>query len=207
MYRLQSSTSTGVEPLVGRLAAPSPNQGAVGRFFLGEHTHETHWLQRSCGMPALALVCLAANANDQAAPAPAASRYSYATNGVIDNVEGRQGAKWKLLLNESNLGGTELEAAELILRADTTVQSHQHGRVEIIYVLAGTYDHEVNGKLYRLTPGMIGIVRPGDSVRHRVPKGGDAKLLILWAPAGEAGVRLFDKSKGTTPAPVPEMQK
>jgi hypothetical protein len=43
----------------------------------------------------------------------------------------------------------------------------------------------VNGKLYRLTPGMIGIVRPGDHVRHIVPKSGPAKVLIIWAPAGE----------------------
>lgn len=57
--------------------------------------------------------------------------------------------------------------------------------MEIIYVLSGTYEHEVNGKLYRLTPGMTGIVRPGDHVRHMVPKTGPAKVLIIWAPASE----------------------
>jgi quercetin dioxygenase-like cupin family protein len=149
--------------------------------------------------------CVLALALAHAADTP--PPYSYATNGVLDNIESRPGTKWKVLLDESNLGGTELEAAELILPAGTSAPSHQHGRVEIIYVLAGTYDHEVNGKVYRLTPGMVGIVRPGDSVRHLVPKDGDAKLLILWAPAGELQMRRFDTSKATKPAPVPELQK
>ena len=74
---------------------------------------------------------------------------------------------------------------EATLPAGLTVPSHTHGSVEIIYVLSGTYEHEVNGKRYQLTPGMIGIVRPGDHVRHVVPKSGAAKVLIIWAPASE----------------------
>ncbi len=53
--------------------------------------------------------------------------------------------------------------------------SHMHGPVEVIYVLSGTYEHEVNGRRYSLTPGMVGIVRPGDKVRHLVPMSGPAK--------------------------------
>jgi quercetin dioxygenase-like cupin family protein len=134
------------------------------------------------------------------------SSYSYATNGVLDNVQGPLGSRWKLLLNESNLGGKELEAAELTLPAGTVVPSHVHVSVEIIYVLSGVYDHEVNGRAYRLTAGMVGVVRPGDKVRHLVPKDADTKLLILWAPAGDAA-RAFAKAKGTTPPPVPELQQ
>jgi quercetin dioxygenase-like cupin family protein len=131
--------------------------------------------------------------------------YAYATNGVMDDIEGRLGAKWKLLLDESNSGGKEVELAEVTLRAGTTVPNHTHGSVEILYVLSGTYAHEVNGKRYLLRPGMVGIVRPGDQVRHLVPKEGDAKLLIIWAPAGEAGHSLA-RAKGTTPDPIPEAQ-
>ena len=149
--------------------------------------------------------CLAADGDGQAT-APAQPAYAYASHGVIDNIEGRQGSRWKLLLDESNLGGKEIEAVELSLPAGTTVGSHPHGSVEIIYVLAGVYDHEVNGKLYRLQPGMVGIVRPGDKVRHLVPQEGAARLLILWAPAGEAA-RILPKAKGTTLEPVPELQK
>jgi len=131
--------------------------------------------------------------------------YAYATNGVLDNISGALGSKWKLLINESNLGGKEMEAVEITLPAGTVVGSHNHGSVEVIYVLSGTYDHEVNGKRYRLTPGMVGIVRPGDRVRHLVPKDtGDAKILVLWAPGGEAA-RVLSKAQGTKPAPVPDL--
>ena len=135
-----------------------------------------------------------------------ADGYAYATNGVRDNFAGRQGVIWKFLLDESNLGGKELEMAEATFPAGMTTGDHAHSSVEIIYVLSGVYDHEVNGKLYRLKPGMVGIVRPGDKVRHLVPKEGDAKVLILWAPAGEAA-RLLSTAKGTTPPPVPEVNK
>jgi quercetin dioxygenase-like cupin family protein len=149
-------------------------------------------------------VCLAAESSAPASSsAPVA--YSYATNGVKDNIN-FVGAKWKLLLDESNLGGKELEAVELTLPAGSATPSHAHRSTEILYVLSGTYDHEVNGKLYRLTPGMIGIVRPGDKVRHIVPKDSDAKLLVIWVPAGEAE-RGITKAKGTPIEPVPEIQK
>jgi len=130
--------------------------------------------------------------------------YSYATNGVLDNVMDRGGDKWKLVLNESNLGGKELEAAEVTIPAGTAVGSHHHGSVEVIYVLSGVYGHEVNGKLYLLKPGMVGIVRPGDAVRHLVPKAGPTKLLILWSPAGEAAKLFPPSDKGDTPEPVAE---
>ena len=153
---------------------------------------------------ATVLQCLGADADKQTA-APAQPSYAYATNGVKDNVE-LAGAKWKLLLDESNLGGKELEAAELTLPAGTATPSHTHASVEIVYVLSGLYDHEVNGKLYRLKPGMAGIVRPGDKVRHLVPKDGDAKLLILWVPSGEPARRLRE-AQGTTPDPVQELHQ
>lgn len=150
---------------------------------------------------------LAADGQAQTAPeASAKPSYAHATNGVLENMQVPGPSKWKLLIDESNLGGRELEVAEITVPAGTVAPSHAHGAVEIIYVLSGTYDHEVNGKTYRLKPGMLGIVRPEDRVRHLVPKDGDAKLLILWAPAGEIA-RAFSKAKGTTPAPVPELKQ
>ncbi len=128
--------------------------------------------------------------------------YAYATNGVVDNHSDSRGNTWKLLLDKSNLGGNELEAAELTMPAGTNVGSHTHGSVEVIYVLSGVYGHEVNGKLYLLKPGMVGIVRPGDHVRHLVPKTGPTKVLIIWAPPGEAA-RVF-RPGGVAPEPVPE---
>jgi quercetin dioxygenase-like cupin family protein len=135
---------------------------------------------------------------------PAASSYAYATNGVLDQIEGATGARWKLVLDESSLGGKELEIAEVLIPTGTIVRPHTHGSVEIIYVLSGTYGHEVNGELYRLEPGMVGIVRPGDQVRHITSEAGEARLLIMWAPAGEAG-RLLPGGKGTPVPPVPQV--
>jgi quercetin dioxygenase-like cupin family protein len=136
-----------------------------------------------------------------AGDSPVSSNYAYATNGIKDHIAGGSGSEWKLLLDASNLGGKELEMVEVTLAPGTIVGSHTHGSLEVIYVLSGTYEHEVNGRRYSLTPGMVGIVRPGDKVRHLVPKSGPAKLLIIWAPGGEAN-RLLGHSKGTEVGPL-----
>ena len=47
-------------------------------------------------------------------------------------------------------------------------------------------------------------VRPGDTVRHLVPKAGPTKLLILWSPSGEAAKGFPPGVKGVTPEPVAE---
>src|SRR5271154_2360953 len=93
-----------------------------------------------------------------------ARTYSYGTKGLLEFQD--SGERWKLLLDESNLGGKELDMAELTLPAGEVVGSHHHGAVEIFYVLSGRLGHEVNGEMHMLTPGMVGVVRPEDSVRH-----------------------------------------
>ena len=149
----------------------------------------------SAGMTA---VCAA---DSMTASADRQPTYAYATNGVLD--ERSPGELWKILVDRSNLGGNEFEIAELTLAAGTTVSGHTHASLEIFYVLSGQFGHEVNGHYYLLKPGMVGIVRPGDQVRHIVPKEGDAKVLIIWAPAGEAQ-RIIDYAKGTPIAPPTE---
>jgi quercetin dioxygenase-like cupin family protein len=161
--------------------------------------------KRIAGALRIAITCAAMTATYAAdrvtAPAAHEPTYAYATNGVLD--ERNPGALWKLLVDRSNLGGNELEVAELTLAAGTTVQGHTHAALEIIYVLSGEFGHEVNGHYYLLKPGMVGIVRPGDQVRHIVPKEADAKVLIIWAPAGEAQ-RIIDHTKGAPIAPPTE---
>jgi quercetin dioxygenase-like cupin family protein len=166
-------------------------------------------LNRSCG-PLSALLCIIAPLAMGAEPAvtvpDASQHYTYASNGITDHIGAGTGAEWKLLLNETNLGGRELQMVEVTLAPGTAVPSHTHGALEVVYVLSGTYEHEVNGKRYSLTPGMVGIVRPGDHVRHLVPKSGPpAKLLIIWAPAGEAE-RVLRNAKGVAIDPVPEVK-
>ena len=126
---------------------------------------------------------------------PHAAAYAYATKGLVEFQD--SGEHWKLLLDASNLGGKELDMAELTLPAGEVVDSHHHGAVEIFYVLSGTLGHEVNGELHMLTPGMVGVVRPEDAVRHLVPKEGDVRMLVIWAPSGEAQ-KYFGRAK-TTP--------
>lgn len=149
----------------------------------------------------IAFLSLAATVAARADDSPAPPSYVYATNGLTDHMAGGSGSQWKLLLDEAGLGGKELEMVEVTLRPGTVVGSHTHGALEIIYVLSGTYEHEVNGKRYRLTPGMVGVVRPGDHVRHLVPKSGAAKLLIIWAPGGEAQ-RVLAHAKGVAVSPL-----
>jgi quercetin dioxygenase-like cupin family protein len=147
----------------------------------------------------IATIAGAAAGDSRPADGPHPS-YSYATNGVYGSTV-RAGDEWRLLVDESVLGGKEIEMTELTMPAGTVVPGHLHRSLEVIYVLSGIYGHEVNGKLYLLRPGMVGIVRPGDSVRHLVPKSGPTKVLIIWAPAGEAA-RIIPK--GAPAAPVPE---
>ena len=126
----------------------------------------------SCALVAFALSLSASHANAQAKDKKNKA-YTYATKGLLEfqsTVEPGKVERWKLLLDQSNLGGKELEMVELTLPAGEVVGAHRHGSVEIFYVLSGTLGHEVNGEMHMLTPGMVGVVRPEDSVRH-VEKG------------------------------------
>jgi quercetin dioxygenase-like cupin family protein len=96
------------------------------------------------------------------------------------------GTQIKLLLDESNLGGTEIEIGEITFPPGANSGSHPHGSTEIFYVLEGELEHVVNGESHVLGPGMLGFVRPPDSVNHIVPGDQPVKALVIWAPGGEA---------------------
>ena len=131
------------------------------------------------GLPAVADE--GSDKHGQAAKSEGTKKYAYATQGVVE-IPGHL----RLLLDESNLGGNELEMAEMTFPAGEVSGGHQHGSVEIFYVLSGSLGHEVNGELHWLRPGMVGVVRPSDTVRHIAPKDSDVKVLVIWAPGGEA---------------------
>jgi quercetin dioxygenase-like cupin family protein len=92
-----------------------------------------------------------------------------------------------VLIDAATLGGTELEMVRMVFPpgGPSTGGQHRHGRVEIFYVLSGVLEHEVNGRSHRLEPGMIGIVRPEDTVAHRVLSEEPVRTLVIWAPGGE----------------------
>ena len=101
---------------------------------------------------------------------------------------GQNGFSIKMLVEASNLGAGEVEVGEITFPVGSGAQGggHVHGRVEIFYILSGTFDHVVNGEAHRLTPGMVGIVRSGDEVVHRVIGDEPVRALVIWAPGGEA---------------------
>jgi quercetin dioxygenase-like cupin family protein len=96
------------------------------------------------------------------------------------------GTRLRMLVDEGTLGGKEVELGEITFAANGDSGDHVHGSTEIFYVLEGELEHVVNGKSHRLTPGMVGYVRPPDRVRHKVGAAG-AKALVIWAPGGESG--------------------
>ena len=114
------------------------------------------------------------------------STYRRSTSGtrVLEN---DAGTSIKILVENTVLAGTGVEVAEATLPVGGGAgpASHRHGSTEIIYVLSGELDHVVNGEAHRLTPGMVGIVKPSDTVIHRVVGQSPVKVLLIWAPAGE----------------------
>ena len=114
------------------------------------------------------------------------SDYEAATTGTRV-LEGGSGFAIKMLVEQSNLGGGEVEVGEITFPVGSgqARNSHTHTRVEIFYILEGELDHIVNDESHLLTPGMVGIVRPGDRVVHRVVSDSPVKALVIWAPGGE----------------------
>ncbi len=91
----------------------------------------------------------------------------------------------RVLVEESNLGSSELEVGEIYLPAGLDTPVHSHGSIEIFYVLSGQLEHVVNGVSHMLEPGMVGIVKPEDNVSHKVPIASDCRALVIWTPGGE----------------------
>jgi len=97
----------------------------------------------------------------------------------------QSGTRLRLLLDETGLGGKEVELGEMTFPPNLNSGEHQHGAVEIFYIISGELEHVVNGKSAFLKPGMAGFVRPPDKVAHKTGPGGPTKALVIWAPAGE----------------------
>jgi len=136
----------------------------------------------------IAIASLALAAGAGGAHSQGGDGYERATRGTRV-LEGDGGFAIKMLVEASNLGGSEVEIGEITfpVGAGATGGAHAHAHVEIFYVLSGTFDHVVNGEAHRLTPGMVGIVRPGDEVVHRVVGDEPVRALVVWAPGGEIG--------------------
>jgi quercetin dioxygenase-like cupin family protein len=93
------------------------------------------------------------------------------------------GSTLRLMLDESNVG-PEVTVGELIFPPNSDSGDHQHGALEMFYVVTGELDHVVNGKSQILKPGMSGYVKPPDKVRHKTGPAG-AKVVVIWVPGDE----------------------
>ena len=93
------------------------------------------------------------------------------------------GTTLRLMLDENNVGPS-VSVGEMIFPANTDSGEHQHGALEMFYVVSGELDHVVNGKSQILKPGMSGFVKPPDSVRHKTGPAG-AKVVVVWVPGDE----------------------
>jgi quercetin dioxygenase-like cupin family protein len=102
------------------------------------------------------------------------------------------GTTLRLLLDESNVG-PEVTVGEMVFPPNTDSGDHQHGALEMFYVISGEYEHIVNGQSQLLKPGMAGYVKPPDKVRHKTGAAG-AKVVVVWVP-GEEGKKIASRWK------------
>jgi quercetin dioxygenase-like cupin family protein len=95
----------------------------------------------------------------------------------------------RMLLDAPQLGGSQVAVGERAYPPNYESAEHSHKSIEVIYVLSGRFQHIVNGKAHVLTPGMLGLVKPGDKVRHKTDSSGPATTLMIWVP-GTDGTQL-----------------
>jgi quercetin dioxygenase-like cupin family protein len=94
------------------------------------------------------------------------------------------GTTLRLLLDENTVG-PEVSVGEINFPPHGDSGDHQHGAIEVFYVVSGELEHVVNGKSQILRPGMAGYVKPPDTVRHKTGASG-AKAVVIWVPGDEA---------------------
>ena len=105
---------------------------------------------------------------------------------VVSYQSGPNGTRLDVLFDGPTMGA-EVDVGQLTFPPGTNSGDHSHGVVEIFYILEGTLEHVVNGESHILTEGMLGYVKPPDVVNHIVnPAGPPTKVLVIWAPGGEA---------------------
>jgi quercetin dioxygenase-like cupin family protein len=117
------------------------------------------------------------------AGAPAAIAQTEPPQGTTYRSPG--GTTLRLMLDDSNIG-KDVSLGEMMFPPNSDSGDHQHGAIEIFYVVSGELDHVVNGVSHVLKPGMSGFVKPPDKVRHKTGPAG-AKVVVVWVPGEEGG--------------------
>ncbi len=94
-------------------------------------------------------------------------------------------AQIKVLIDQESVGTTQVTVAELLLPPGTHVPAHQHGSVEVFYVLSGELEQTIEGKTQKLTPGMSCLVPARTNTTHKVTSSEPVRALVIWVPGGE----------------------
>jgi len=136
-------------------------------------------MTRTFAMTSTIVLCLTMAGTAQPDPMP---RGKGEQQGTVYRAPG--GTTLRLMLDESNVG-SEVSLGEMTFPPNSDSGDHQHGAIEIFYVISGELNHIVNGKSQILTPGMAGYVKPPDKVRHKTGPAG-AKVVVVWVPGQEA---------------------
>jgi quercetin dioxygenase-like cupin family protein len=98
---------------------------------------------------------------------------------------------FKIWVDRSNLGSSEVEIAEVIQRPFPGQEKqpfHFHASMEIFYIIEGTLKNVFQDpdEHYIYGPGDLAIIRPGDQVKHLVTSEEPVKGVIIWATGGES---------------------
>jgi dihydroorotase/N-acyl-D-amino-acid deacylase len=94
------------------------------------------------------------------------------------------GTEMRVLADEKDVRGNEVEIVELKFPPNSDSGDHRHAVTETFYVLDGQMEQVINGTPVKLTTGMSATIRSTDQVRHKSgPEG--ARVLVVWAPGGE----------------------
>jgi N-acyl-D-amino-acid deacylase len=115
--------------------------------------------------------------------------YGPATTRTAPTTAGRAfvsagGTEMRVLADETDVRGNEVEIVELTFPANSDSGDHRHAVTETFYVLEGAMEQVINGTPVQLSPGMSATIRSTDQVRHRSGPSG-ARVLVVWAPGGE----------------------
>jgi dihydroorotase/N-acyl-D-amino-acid deacylase len=115
--------------------------------------------------------------------------YGPATKTSAPTTSGRAfvsagGTEMRVLADEKDVRGNEVEIVELKFPANSDSGDHRHAVTETFYVLEGEMEQVINGTPVKLAPGMSATIRATDQVRHKSGATG-ARVLVVWAPGGE----------------------
>jgi quercetin dioxygenase-like cupin family protein len=79
--------------------------------------------------------------------------------------------------------GEQLTLGYIEIKAGSDLPAHQHVHEQITYILEGELDMTIDGKFYKLSPGMYYVI-PSNTIHSAVAKT-DCKVIDVFNPVRE----------------------